>query len=213
MPGSAAAQRAKQNSQAQMNSTFLRSDVPRQKHPSSAPDRLRARQVAVETGAFLLLCGLPVAFVIPALLIWAADGRLALGLGRARYLGIAPMIGGAAVYVVAAAQLAATGKGMPAPLDPTRELVASGAYSIVRNPMYLAAALFFWGEVVLFDSAVLAAYALLMMSAYLAGVIWLEEPALARRFGAPYAEYCARVPRWMPSIRQARKRRRTPNTN
>jgi protein-S-isoprenylcysteine O-methyltransferase Ste14 len=188
-----------------MNNTFSGSDARVQRHASSAPDRLRARRVALETCAFLLLCGLPVAFVIPALLIWAADGRLELGLGRARYLGIGPMIVGAAVYVVAAAQLATTGKGMPAPIDPTRELVASGAYSVVRNPMYLAAALFLWGEVVLFDSVVLAGYALFMMSAYLAGVVWLEEPALARRFGAPYAQYCARVPRWMPFVRRRRK--------
>jgi protein-S-isoprenylcysteine O-methyltransferase Ste14 len=33
-----------------------------------------------------------------------------------------------------------------------------------------------------------------------------EEPGLHRRFGAPYRDYCARVPRWWPKL-AARKNR------
>jgi len=29
-------------------------------------------------------------------------------------------------------------------------------------------------------------------------VVWVEEPALRRQFGAKYEEYCERVPRWLP---------------
>jgi protein-S-isoprenylcysteine O-methyltransferase Ste14 len=29
----------------------------------------------------------------------------------------------------------------------------------------------------------------------------VEEPALLRRFGAEYEEYCSRVPRWLPRVR------------
>ncbi len=31
-------------------------------------------------------------------------------------------------------------------------------------------------------------------------VVGIEEPALRRRFGAEYAEYCRRVRRWLPRL-------------
>jgi protein-S-isoprenylcysteine O-methyltransferase Ste14 len=38
----------------------------------------------------------------------------------------------------------------------------------------------------------------------LANIVYIrvsEEPGLLARFGSPYREYCARVPRWWPSLR------------
>jgi protein-S-isoprenylcysteine O-methyltransferase Ste14 len=130
-----------------------------------------------------------------------ADGRLALGLGGARFVGIVPMFGGLIAYLYCTAHLSGRGQGVPAPFDPTQHLVASGPYAIVRNPMYVAASLYFMGFAILFDSGILLGYALLMTTAYWCGVVLLEEPALARRFGPAFREYCRQTPRWIPSWR------------
>ncbi len=149
--------------------------------------------------AFLLLYVPAVAIAIPALLLWSSDGRLGLGLGPATYLGLLPVSIGVALYLFSSLTLVVQGIGTPA-----HSLVVAGPYSRVRNPMYLAATFFFWGEALLMDSAILICFTLVMMLIYYVGVIWLEEPALFRRFGTSYIAYCARVPRWLPLIRAPR---------
>jgi protein-S-isoprenylcysteine O-methyltransferase Ste14 len=148
--------------------------------------------------AFLLFYVGTVTLVVPTFLLWWADGRWSLGLRQVRYVGLLPLIGGIVLYLLCSIQLVVRGKGTPAPLEATSRLIESGPYAMVRNPMYLAAALFFLGQAILMDSGILLIYSSLMIFAYHLGVIWLEEPALARRFGARYAAYCARVPRWLP---------------
>jgi protein-S-isoprenylcysteine O-methyltransferase Ste14 len=163
----------------------------------------RGRLIALKTAGFLLFYVSVIALVIPALLIWWADNRWLLGLGKTRYLGAVPVAAGLILYLYCTTRIVTLGNGMPTPLDPTRELVVSGPYAIVRNPMYLAAILFFGGQAIFFNSGVLLVYAVLMTLAYQAGVILLEEPALSRRFGVAYQAYRARVPRWFPSIWRA----------
>jgi protein-S-isoprenylcysteine O-methyltransferase Ste14 len=35
-------------------------------------------------------------------------------------------------------------------------------------------------------------------------VVHIEEPALRKKFGAAYQEYCGSVPRWIPRRREVR---------
>jgi protein-S-isoprenylcysteine O-methyltransferase Ste14 len=154
---------------------------------------------------FLLFFVGSIAIGIPILLLWWADGRLALGLGTLRYGGLMLMAAAIMLYLVCSIQLLIQGQGTPAPLEPTRLLIETGPYALVRNPMYLSAILFFSGQAILMDSGILALYSLLMLLIYYFAVIWLEEPALTRRFGALYTAYCTRVPRWLPSVVRARK--------
>lgn len=90
------------------------------------------------------------------------------------------------------------GMGTPLPLDAARNLVISGIYSYVRNPMAisgigqgLAVALFL-------GSPLVAAYAL--MGAFIWQFIFrpLEEEDLQRKFGAEYEDYCSCVKCWIP---------------
>jgi protein-S-isoprenylcysteine O-methyltransferase Ste14 len=159
-------------------------------------------KLGLKTAAFVVLYVGTVAIGIPVLLVWLADGRWALGLGSARFFGIVPLIGGLITYLYCTAHLTGRGKGIPAPFDPTQRLVASGPYAMVRNPMYGAASLYFIGLAILLDAGVLLGYAAVMMTGYWVGVVLLEEPALARRFGAAFDEYCRRTPRWFPSLRR-----------
>jgi protein-S-isoprenylcysteine O-methyltransferase Ste14 len=100
-------------------------------------------------------------------------------------------------------------RGTPVPLDPPDELIVSGPYAWVRNPMLTGVFGALVGLGLFLHSLGLAlfwtpAYALVHM----AELKWVEEPELARRFGAAYSDYQARVPMFIPRLR----RYRTPST-
>jgi len=84
-------------------------------------------------------------------------------------------------------------------------LITTGAYRLVRHPIYLGAFIF------LAALALLAAN-LLTLVPTIALLILLyvqlpeEESMLIDRFGEEYREYMKRTPRFMPSLRDERKR-------
>lgn len=90
------------------------------------------------------------------------------------------------------------GQGTLAPWDPTKRLVAVGPYRRVRNPMISAVAAMLLGEACFFGSALLACWVVLFVLVNHLHFLVSEEPGLERRFGAAYAEYKERVPRWLP---------------
>lgn len=85
----------------------------------------------------------------------------------------------------------------PVELDRSRALVTQGVFSRTRNPMYLAVAGILTAHAVYRRSPA----GLLPVLGFLAAVnTWqvpAEEAALARTFGAEYAAYRRRVPRWL----------------
>jgi protein-S-isoprenylcysteine O-methyltransferase Ste14 len=68
--------------------------------------------------------------------------------------------------------------------------------------MYLAAAVFLFGEAAASSRGILFAYAAAVTACYHPAVIFIEEPALRRRFGDDFDRYCAQVPRWLPRVSQ-----------
>jgi protein-S-isoprenylcysteine O-methyltransferase Ste14 len=121
-----------------------------------------------------------------------------LELGRARYLGLVPLVAGLAVILRCFADFIRRGRGTPAIYDPPRELVVAGLYRYVRNPQYLGVGLVIVGVALLTDMAILFGYAALMALGYHLFVRYYEEPTLGRLFGESYARYRATVPRWLP---------------
>jgi len=93
------------------------------------------------------------------------------------------------------------GKGTPAPINPPKELVVSGLYKYVRNPMYVGILLVILGHFLWFGFWNLLIYAAVVFAAFSAFVIFYEEPTLKRNFGAAYEDYLKRVPRWIPKFR------------
>ena len=93
------------------------------------------------------------------------------------------------------------GKGTPAPIDPPKELVVTGFYNYVRNPMYVGVLLVIIGHFLWFGFWSLLIYAVLVFVGFSAFVIFYEEPTLKRNFGAAYEEYLKRVPRWIPRFK------------
>ncbi len=70
---------------------------------------------------------------------------------------------------------------------------------MMRNPIYIGIVLIILGEALLFDSIPLAGYAVLLLALFHLRVVLHEEPQLRKKFGSSYVEYCAAVPRWVPS--------------
>jgi protein-S-isoprenylcysteine O-methyltransferase Ste14 len=115
-----------------------------------------------------------------------------------RALGAALLLAGVLLFAWCLSLFARVGRGTLAPWDPTQRLVAVGPYRYLRNPMITGVATVIAGEALLVGSRLLALWAVLFLAINFAYFVLVEEPGLERRFGEPYREYKARVPRWIP---------------
>jgi protein-S-isoprenylcysteine O-methyltransferase Ste14 len=107
---------------------------------------------------------------------------------------------GLALLVAAFAQFVREGRGTPAPVAPTEQLVVHGLYRFVRNPMYLAVGAVIIGQALLFPSLGVLIWAAVFAVAVVIFVKAYEEPILRRRYGEQYTAYCAAVPGWRPRL-------------
>ncbi|HET8579944.1 MAG TPA: isoprenylcysteine carboxylmethyltransferase family protein [Nitrospiraceae bacterium] len=94
------------------------------------------------------------------------------------------------------------GHGTPAPIDPPRELVTTGFYRYVRNPICVGALIILIGHFLWFKTIWLPAYAVVVFLAFHLFVTLYEEPTLKKKFGIAYEDYRRTVPRWIPRIRR-----------
>ena len=78
------------------------------------------------------------------------------------------------------------------------DLVVSGPFAYVRNPMPLGVFMIIAGEAFLFGSLWVGAWGVLFLIAEHFYLKRVEEPSLAARFGHGYLEYYRNVPRWFP---------------
>lgn len=86
------------------------------------------------------------------------------------------------------------------PVRPTARaetLVVAGVYRFTRNPMYLAAVVFYAGFGLAWPAPWLVVLAPVMAVALDRLAIRREERHLAARFGDAYRAYCAKVRRWL----------------
>jgi protein-S-isoprenylcysteine O-methyltransferase Ste14 len=152
------------------------------------------------TLAFLFLI-LPFFFVwIPYKILISPNASYLFDIGVFRFIGLAPIVLGVAIYFWCSHSFVFFGKGTPIPFTPTKELVIPGLYRFVRNPMYMAAFLTLAGEAVLFQSKGLFIYFLIAFGALNVQVVCFEEPYLAEKFGESYTRYRQSVRRWIPRL-------------
>jgi protein-S-isoprenylcysteine O-methyltransferase Ste14 len=124
-----------------------------------------------------------------------------LGIFAFRMLGALMIVAGLPVLLDSFARFAIQGLGTPAPIAPPQHLVVTGLYRYVRNPMYVAVSLLVFGQGLLFGSPSLLEYGIIVWLGFFAFVLLYEEPALRRKFGDAYWDYCTRVPRWIPRLK------------
>jgi protein-S-isoprenylcysteine O-methyltransferase Ste14 len=122
------------------------------------------------------------------------------GVDLTRILGGILIIVGVPGLVDSFARFALEGLGTPAPIAPPQNLVVTGLYRYVRNPMYVAVVAVILGQGILFGDWRLLIYGGLMWLAFHAFVLAYEEPVLAESFGAQYEDFRANVPRWVPRL-------------
>lgn len=132
---------------------------------------------------------------VPWLILTRDGGRLP---AVAAWYAALVIIAGVCLYAWCAFAFGHTGRGTPGIWDAPRRVVATGPYTFVRNPIYLAALLIVSGEAWLFESPSLLLYAAGLAAAFHVLIVGYEEPRLRARFGEPYVAYCHAVPRWLP---------------
>lgn len=119
-------------------------------------------------------------------------------LDATRAVGILLIVAGLPGLVDSFARFALQGLGTPAPIAPTQNLVVTGLYRYVRNPIYVALVAVTLGQAVLFGDQRLLWYAALLWLFFHVWVLVFEEPTLKETFGAQYEDFRANVPRWIP---------------
>jgi protein-S-isoprenylcysteine O-methyltransferase Ste14 len=81
-------------------------------------------------------------------------------------------------------------------------LNTSGAYAMVRNPLYLGNCLMYVGIALYAQSVVLALVMALVLLPYYERIIAAEENFLLGKFGEDYATWAARTPAFIPRLSQ-----------
>lgn len=150
---------------------------------------------------FLIVVPGTVVGLLPWLLTrWRADRWWLSGWWStpARVAGWALLAMGVAVLIHAFSRFALDGRGTPLPVAAPQDLVVTGLYRYVRNPMYLAVEAVIIGQALVLGQAVLLGYGVIVGIAFWSFVHWYEEPTLTRRFGEQYEQYRRSVPAWRP---------------
>jgi len=93
------------------------------------------------------------------------------------------------------------GDGTPAPWDPVTNLIITGPYRYVRNPMLSGVIIILFSEALVFWSLSFFIYTTLFVLLNMAYFPLVEEPGLIKRYGAAYKIYMNNVPRWIPLIK------------
>jgi protein-S-isoprenylcysteine O-methyltransferase Ste14 len=123
-----------------------------------------------------------------------------------RVIGVVLIAAGGIVVTWAFAQFAAEGVGVPIPGElNSQRLTVGGPYRYVCNPLYVASVVAIGGQALLLSGPVLLIYAAAFLAITFFLVHWIEDPALARRYGQQFEDYCNQVPGWWPRLS-----RRTP---
>ena len=153
----------------------------------------------------LSLLGLALSwFLAVSVPIWIVNSGFdvfSVEIGYLRYIGWIPIILGAFVFLWCYGLFIIVGKGTPWHFDPPRQMVISGPYRFVRNPMESSYLIILIGEMILFEASVLIFYLLFNFLFLYTRKELFEEDSLERRFGQAYVRYRESVPRWIPRFR------------
>lgn len=107
-------------------------------------------------------------------------------------------LAGAALSVWAVYTQHARGRGTPAPMAPTQELVVEGPYRHTRNPMITGGTLFLLGVGLLAGTTAGLSVAVAFLAVQVVYIKAVEERELAARFGDDYRAYRASTPFLLP---------------
>ncbi len=116
-------------------------------------------------------------------------------------IGIILIFTGLLVMAVTILSFIRIGKGTLAPWNPTQNLVTSGMYRFVRNPMIMGVLAVLIGESICIISLKILLWALVFFIINNIFFVTYEEPNLKKKFGDHYLQYKRNVPRWIPRLK------------
>ncbi len=154
---------------------------------------------ALKTAFFILLVPGFLLGIVPVFIIPKIPG-LGFPPGSWNWAAVPFWLAGVAILVWCAADFVRKGRGTPVPLDPPKELVVTGLYHYVRNPMYVGALLIQTGTIVWFGTLAQVVYWGFLFIGFSLFIRANEEPYLRKTFSAAYENYCKSVPRWIPRM-------------
>ena len=163
--------------------------------PGATHLRRSLAQLVVFWTVFFVVLPLVIAFVEERLrLDWdALDRRGVFGSGMAAF------VVGSALGLASCVTMALRGNGTPLPAETARELVITGPYRFVRNPMALAGVVQTVAVGLMFGSWMVIVVAFAGALAWNLLIRPVEEADLAARFGQPYRRYAEGVRCWIPT--------------
>jgi len=154
--------------------------------------------------------GLVFTLLIPAVVGGLAPWLLHEGhglAGGAWHLGWLLLAFGGVIYFLCLLRFLAAGGTpvihlLPGPLKTVlgtepQGLIHTGLYRVSRNPMYLGVTSLIFGQAILFKSALVAAYGVIVWLCFHLIVVYVEEPHLRKQHGPSYEQFLQRVPRWI----------------
>jgi protein-S-isoprenylcysteine O-methyltransferase Ste14 len=156
----------------------------------------RVTRAAWGSVLFFMVAPAVVAGVVP----WSITRYTNLVDAPVAVLGLVLVALGLVALVACFVQFVREGRGTPAPIAPTEELVVGGLYRWVRNPMYLAVGAMILGQAVAFASVGVLIWFGLFAVAVVSFVAAYEQPTLRSTYGASYDAYCRAVPAWWPRL-------------
>ena len=146
-------------------------------------------------------------FLVPIFIIWipyeilsASGNDIEWNIGVPQLVGLMLISLGGVSYIWCSVSFVIYAKGTPIPFTPTKELVVTGLYRFVRNPLYIAGTLVLSGETLLFQSKGIFIYTIIMFGIFHVHVL-IEETHLENTFGIKYIQYRRSVPRWIPRFK------------
>jgi protein-S-isoprenylcysteine O-methyltransferase Ste14 len=119
-------------------------------------------------------------------------------IGAWRWVGVVLFTVSTAVYLAIAFHLTNRGRGAFVEFDPPSQLVTTGPYRWVRNPISVCVLVMMLGQAIMLSSTAVTLMFLVGFAVAQAQAVLLEEPLLEKRFGKQYLDYKARVSRWIP---------------
>ena len=137
-------------------------------------------------------------FIVWPLLLLALQAVMDRGWPTLNFWALPLLAWGYLQYRLVAQLRNAQGGGGPGLSNPPLNLVTTGPYRWVRNPMYLGHLIFFTGLAFMFSGL-----AWLILAGHL---VWFErraredEAGLLALFGQPYGDYLRSVRRWVPGV-------------
>ncbi len=114
-----------------------------------------------------------------------------------RWIGLIPLVVGAAGVAWCFSLFVRVGQGTPNPWVPPRVLVTTGPFAWTRNPIILSHALACLG-VALVIASPSAVVIVLLLGIPVQFIVRHEERSLEARYGEAYRSYRDSVPRWIP---------------